>query len=136
MDATVQTAVVGGGFGAFTLIASELFRRWKGRNDKRVAAAQADEAEASAAKTTGDALILMFKEIAARQDDDIRDLRERVRMVENELMTTRRENDTLRGENTALKAENSTLRAQVDQQRGEIANLNTVIESQKRAAAQ
>lgn len=134
MDATVTVATVGAAASLMTVALAELFKRFKSSHDARAATAVAKKDEATAEQTTMSALTLAFKEIADRQDADIRDLRERMRLVETELLTTRRECELLRDERDTLRADNATLRNTVDLQRGEIANLNSVIEAQARAA--
>lgn len=117
-----------------TVLITNLFQRIKTRRDNRLADAAAHKTEAEGDATLLTALTSAFREMAERQADEIEDLRNRVRIIETELLTTRRECEALRAENAELKTENANLRSQVDLKRGEIGNLNQIIESLRRVS--
>ena len=129
MSPEAELALATGGGGAFTLVLSEVFRRFKGRHDARLSDAQAGALEAE-----GDARILgaataAFTALTERMNAEITDLRERVRRCEDEMLELLRERDYLREENTGL-------RARLDLALGEVRQLQQVMSSGARTYGQ
>lgn len=123
MSPEAELALATGGGSAMTLMLSEVFRRFKSRQDKRLSDAQAGALEAE-----GDARILgaataAFTALTERMSEEIGDLRERVRRCEDEMLELRTERDYLVQERDRVVAENHDLRARLDLALGEVRQL-------------
>lgn len=114
MSPEAELALATGGGGAFTLVLTEVIKRFKTRQDKRLSDAQAGALEAE-----GDARILgaataAFTALTERMSEEVSDLRERVRRCEDEMLELRTERDYLVQERDRVVAENHDLRARND----------------------
>lgn len=136
MTPEAQLALATGGGGAFTLILTEVIKRFKSRQDKRLSDAQAGALEAE-----GDARILgaataAFTALTERMSEEVSDLRERVRRCEDEMLELRTERDYLVQERDRVVAENHDLRARCDLLAGELRQLQQLTSSAVRVYGQ
>lgn len=136
MTPEAQIALATGGGGAFTLVLTEVIKRFKSRQDKRLSDAQAGALEAE-----GDARILgaataAFTALTERMSEEIGDLRERVRRCEDEMLELRTEKEYLVQERDRLQEENTGLRARLDLATGEVRQLQQLMASGSRTYGQ
>jgi regulator of replication initiation timing len=136
MTPEAQLALATGGGGAFTLVLTEVIKRFKSRQDKRLSDAQAGALEAE-----GDARILgaataAFTALTERMSEEVSDLRERVRRCEDEMLELRTERDYLVQERDRVVAENHDLRSRLDLALGEVRQLQQLTASAVRVYGQ
>lgn len=136
MTPEAQLALATGGGGAVTLVLTEVIKRFKTRQDKRLSDAQAGALEAE-----GDARILgaataAFTALTERMSEEVSDLRERVRRCEDEMLELRTERDYLVQERDRVVAENHDLRARNDLLSGELRQLQQLTASAVRVYGQ
>lgn len=136
MTPEAELALATGGGGAFTLVLTEVIKRFKTRQDKRLSDAQAGALEAE-----GDARILgaataAFTALTERMSEEVSDLRERVRRCEDEMLELRTERDYLVQERDRVVAENHDLRARNDLLSGELRQLQQLTASAVRVYGQ
>lgn len=114
MTPEAQLALATGGGGAFTLVLTEVIKRFKSRQDKRLSDAQAGALEAEGDARVLGAATAAFTALTERMSEEVSDLRERVRRCEDEMLELRTERDYLVKERDRVVAENHDLRARCD----------------------
>lgn len=134
MDPNVSVALIGAASAFVTLLVGEIARRWKSRRDRLKEEAEEKRliAEGDAAVTT--ALTDAFKAISERQAEDIADLRDRLRRVEDALLLAQQRNDTLALENRRLHEDGERLRREVERLKRRCEQLEGELRLQKQVA--
>lgn len=131
-DVSFQDAAIAGSTGIATLIVADLLRRWQSRAETRKDAANVRDAYAAADNKTMEALTNAFRAISERQADDINDLRERLRRVEDALLIAHARNEALQTEVESLRTDVLRLREERDLLAGEVRQLKQVAVSTER----
>lgn len=131
-----ELAVVGAAGSGLTLLLTEVVRRFRGKHDKRKITAEAIALEAE-----GDARILgaataAFTALTERMDAEIKDLRERIRRCEGEVLELRTEREYLMRERDQLREEVKDLRQRNDLLAGEVRQLQQLASSSHRVFGQ
>ncbi len=136
MEVSVQTGIVGLLSGMATLLLGDLLRRWRTKGEIKRVDAEVRSVDAAADQRTMEAMTNAFRVISERQADDINDLRERLRRVEDALMLAHQRSELLVAENEELKANIALLRDERDQLAGEVRELKQVAASAVRVYGQ
>lgn len=136
VDVTVQTGLIALATGLSTLLLGDALRRWRTRAEVKKDGAALRHTDAEADQKTMEALTNAFRAISERQADDINDLRERLRRVEDALLLAHERNDKLTVENEELKADVVRLRGERDLLAGEVRQLKQLSASSVRVYGQ
>jgi chromosome segregation ATPase len=135
VDVSVQTALIAAATGLLTLVGGDLLRRWKTGRDAEKDEALVRHIGIEGDTTTMEALTNAFRAISERQADDINDLRERLRRVEDALLVAQERNTKLADANELLREEIGHLRTERDHAQARVEQLEGDLRLQGQAGA-